>query len=257
MSLNFDDKIHGEKTNYLCSSSESENENCIEIDDDSKDKIHVKHADRRSRHSVSVNTGPKGVLADYHQFLKIERQNKLRDEHNKIKLMKKLCLATNSENDEKHETTESDVDMESVLQEYTDLRRSQLKEQLAKNVKKFYKCFQLNSSNFVNEIDSESKHTNIIIHIYNKALPTCVKIHTYIKEMAEKFNYIKFAEISSYSAAVSDSFNDNALPAFLVYKNKQSIGIYLNVDEHLPDNFDISDLEDFLYNYLYSKKSIY
>ncbi|SPP81578.1 phosducin-like protein [Drosophila guanche] len=258
-----EDKLLGEKLEYYCSSSEGED------NDDGGDE---KGAGSKGaaggltintdpnaapaggfRQQESTNTGPKGVVKDWQRFKQLEAERRDETERQRLALAKKLSMTTTTtaEDEERKRQEELDDELselmsEDFLQQYQKQRMAEMLRQTGHN-QQFGKVHQLSShGEFLACVEQESKHTTIIIHIYEQSLSACSTLNKCLETLASDYPSIKFAKICSSVAGMSRDFRTKGLPALLVYKAQAVVGNFVRLTDDLSDDFFASDVESFL-----------
>ncbi|XP_022217602.2 phosducin-like protein [Drosophila obscura] len=260
-----EDKLLGEKLEYYCSSSEGE--------DNDHDGDDEKEAGGRKgaaggltintdpdaapaggfRQQGSTNTGPKGVVKDWQRFKQLEAERRDETERQRLDLAKKLSMTTTTtaEDEERKRQEELDDELselmsEDFLQQYQKQRMAEMLRQTGHN-QQFGKVHQLSShGEFLACVEQESKHTTIIVHIYDKSLTACSTLNKCLESLASDYPSIKFAKICSSVAGMSRDFRTKGLPALLVYKAASVVGNFVRLTDDLSDDFFASDVESFL-----------
>ncbi|XP_034668591.1 phosducin-like protein [Drosophila subobscura] len=258
-----EDKLLGEKLEYYCSSSEGEDND----DGDDEKGAGSKGAaggltintDPNAapaggfRQQESTNTGPKGVVKDWQRFKQLEAERRDETERQRLALAKKLSMTTTTtaEDEERKRQEELDDELselmsEDFLQQYQKQRMAEMLRQTGHN-QQFGTVHQLSShGEFLACVEQESKHTTIIIHIYEKSLSACSTLNKCLETLASDYPSIKFAKICSSVAGMSRDFRTKGLPALLVYKAQAVVGNFVRLTDDLSDDFFASDVESFL-----------
>ncbi|XP_030372546.1 phosducin-like protein [Scaptodrosophila lebanonensis] len=262
-----EDKLLGEKLEYYCSSSEGEDNGDDEAGDNqpgakggqSKSAGLTINTDPNAapaggyRQQASTNTGPKGVVQDWQRFKQLEAERREETERQRLALAQKLSMttATAAEDEERKRQEELDAELaelmsEDFLQQFQKQRMAEMLRQTGHN-QQFGKVQQLSThEEFLACVEKENKHTTIIIHIYERALPACATLNKCLDSLAIDYPSIKFAKICSSVAGMSRDFRTKGLPALLVYKAQAVIGNFVRLTDDLSDDFFASDVESFL-----------
>ncbi|KAM3186307.1 hypothetical protein ACTXT7_004562 [Hymenolepis weldensis] len=225
MSLSFDDKILGEKVNNYCSSSDGEGRDSDEGSNNEKSNgddvrcLALRPITTYSLGNQVAQTGPKGVIADYKQYVKVkEEQDKLKNEM-ALQMAKQCALTCRpysadllaKEQEQKlKDMLEGliDDDDDAFLAQYRQKRLAEMRGTFD-SLPTYSRVYELSTSNFVSEIDMEPPQVTVIVHIY--------------EEIA------------------------NGVPAILVYKNKEMIGNLISISKELDDFFTPEELETYLF----------
>ncbi|KAL5112348.1 Phosducin-like protein [Taenia crassiceps] len=249
MSLSFDDKILGEKVDNYCSSSE-EGEDSDEGNDEEGDEdvsgvvASPPHSDALSQQVAQ--TGPKGVIADYKQYRRLkDEQEKLKREA-ALQIAKKCALTSRPYNadqlakEEEQQLKEMledlmDDDDDLFLAQYRQKRLSELQGAI-ENLPTYSRVYELNTGNFVSEIDMEPAQGN----------PACKSTNEAFEYLCKAYCHSKFCKIRASTAFLSRNFVANGIPAILVYKNKELIGNLISISKELDDYFPPEELETYL-----------
>ncbi|KAK6630865.1 hypothetical protein RUM44_003035 [Polyplax serrata] len=246
-----EDKILGEKREYYCSSSESENEGSgdeadtpktIEVHDTGPPPLNP------SDGGCSTNTGPKGVIKDWQQFKQIEAEQRLERERERMALIQRLAFTCRSELDkEKEEDPElSDLLEDPFLLEYSRKKMEEMLGQVSKTPKFGDVQTLLTGEQFLDAIDKECKGVTVLIHIYEEKVAECRTMNSCLSELSQDFPQVKFCKLLASNVGVSKHFKVSGVPALLVYKNGALIGNFVKITEELGTDFSTNDVENFL-----------
>lgn len=247
-----EDKLLGEKTEYYCSSSESEGEE--ESGDEKETGRNVVEVPdgpppiETSDSGVSTNTGPKGVIKDWQKFKQLEIEQREERERERLALIQKLSMTCRSELDqEKEQDPElSELFDEAFLLEYSKKRMEEMLQKAA-DLPKFGTVFNLVSGQeFLDAIDKENKSVTIIVHIYEDKVQACRIMNECLNELCKEYPEVKFCKMLASVAGVSKNFKVSGVPALLVYKNGSLVGNYVQLTEEFGREFTASDVENFL-----------
>jgi thiol-disulfide isomerase/thioredoxin len=203
------------------------------------------------------NTGVKGVLTDY-KFAKQEAEAKLQHEQEQ----RAAALKSNTIEIAKDENPK-DEDLDALLNDDDDeilaamrskameklgsVERMQLQGAPQTNLikkKKFGKIFGLSRDSFVDAIDREPVDSYVVIHLFQPHIAPCLKINSYLGQIARKYPLTKFCTIKSTDAKAE--LDEIGLPVVLVYRAGELIHNIIRVHEDLPQHFDIDDFDAFL-----------
>lgn len=202
-------------------------------------------------------TGPKGVIEDHKFHQKQERarkENKLNSFINKISKpslssgwMSRQIKAEGTLKSREEELARKEIEIEedeqvlvimeqqlndeTFLNSYRKKRMLQMK--LEQSRQKFGSFIELNSDNFVNAIDGESKDTVVLIHIYNEQVEACRLTNHFLTSMARNYIYTKFCKIHSFQIESSQFQDPVVLPAILIYKGGELINTLLRITDEI------------------------
>ncbi|EGC35656.1 hypothetical protein DICPUDRAFT_151998 [Dictyostelium purpureum] len=189
------------------------------------------------------NTGVKGVLSDYAEHREKEKQKYLQQKREAIEKLEKMCFTTRDQPEQQPEE-----DLDSDEEDLERIRRSRLEQwknkqtQESKPVKKVFGYLkQIDSSQYIDELDNEPSNVFVIVHLYQTYIPECVLVNQYLTQMAIKYRYVKFLKIVSTEA--KKNYHDAALPSILVYKGGELVISFVPITEELGRSFDKEDLE--------------
>lgn len=204
----------------------------------------------------STNTGPKGVIKDWQRFKQLETERNAEKESERVALMKKLCVTskTVAEDEQQDKMDELELELNQLMVEdgflmlYQKERMREMIEQLKNVPKRFGTVVALtNGDEFLHAIDNEDKVVTVIVHIYENKIPACKKLNRCLAELARSYDNVKFCNIISSVAGMSQNFNLSGVPALLVYKAGNLIGNFVRLTDELGgDEFYTSDVEGFL-----------
>ncbi|VDN98242.1 unnamed protein product [Rodentolepis nana] len=217
MSLSFDDRILGEKVNNYCSSSDGEGEDSDEASDN--DEVECFAPPPPSPASLGnqvAQTGPKGVIADYKQYRKLkEEQDKLKNEM-AIQMAKKCALTGRpysadqlaKEQEQKlKDLFENllDDDDDAFLAQYRQKRLAEMQGTF-NSLPTYPRIYELNTSNFVTEIDKEPANVTVIVHIYEEGNIACKSANEAFQYLFRAYPHYKFCRIRASTSFLSRNF---------------------------------------------------
>lgn len=248
MALSFDDRILGEKVDYYCSSSEDEGCNFgVKKDGDGIEEIPPSNYSNYS--GSAANTGPKGVIEDWRRYKQLEAEQREEQNAERIRLAQKLSLTcrTTEEDEAAKEIEEllNGDEEDKFLKQYR-IQRLQAMHKQIEIRSRFGLIYELTRISFLEAIDNEQPEVTILIHIYKQNLPGCKSMLDSFNCLCQEHTDIKFCNLSISESPLSLHFSLNALPALLVYKNKELIGNFIRITDNLGEDFCASDLEGFL-----------
>ncbi|EUB64551.1 Phosducin-like protein [Echinococcus granulosus] len=261
MSLSFDDKILGEKVDNYCSSSEGGEDSDESDGGEGHEAISGVAAPPLATDTLShrvAQTGPKGVIADYKQYRKLkDEQEKLKSEVS-LQVAKKCALtsrpysADQSAKEEEQQLKEMLEglmdDDDAFLAQYRQKRLAEMQGAL-KSLPIYARVYELNTGNFVSEIDKEPAEVTVIVHIYEEGNPACKSTNEAFECLCKAYPHSKFCKIRASTAFLSRNFVANGVPAILVYKNKEMIGNLISISKELDDYFPPEELETYLFEH--------
>lgn len=256
-----EDRILGEKLQYYCSSSESEDESGEqERENDRGDSRPgsvrgpscVTRPEMRDWEGSSVNTGPKGVLKDWQRFKQLETEKREAQERERLELIKKLSLTCKSDLDaekKEEETIEKEIEEaleDDFLKEYMQKRMQEMMSQVNSRPQ-FGKLIHLkDGQEFLDAVDKEKMGVTVITHIYADGIPGCEAMNGCLRCLAPEYPQVKFCIVEASSAGMSRHFEHKGVPALLIYKNGSLIGNFVRLTDEFGDDFFAVDVESFL-----------
>lgn len=173
--------------------------------------------------SYSMNTGPKGVIAD----------------HRKHSLSKSLSKVDESDLEEEFRELLND---DSIIKTIAEKRIAQLI-----NLPSFGAVFRLNSGiDLLDAIDKEHPNVLVIVHIYTKISRCCKKIDKCLDILANENKLIKFLTLDASAAGLSENFKKNGVPALLAYKGGKFVKSIVQLEEFLDRDFEVGQLRELL-----------
>mmetsp|Transcript_19100 Transcript_19100/g.48297 ORF Transcript_19100/g.48297 Transcript_19100/m.48297 type:complete len:366 (-) Transcript_19100:68-1165(-) len=245
-------------------SEEEENPNPDEqVVDDGKENWSEILTKTRAKH----NTGPKGVRADYNEARHIMRRRnetkRMQDEEafKRAAYGSKLngesvSFSSNAKGlagshlqkydaDEEDNSAGSDSDDEEFLAAYREQRLRKL--QGFTQLPQFGRVIYVEKFGFLDEVDNADPRTFVVTHIYEEYIAACRKMNTVLDQFAAKHPHVKVLKLVATDA--SQTLSHRALPAFLVYKDKELVSdsaIGVNEHEFGTGDFGVPDVEWFL-----------
>lgn len=251
-----------DRSNRYISDNEDNEHNVDELDSDEADcadkpldlmdqgyvEQSVVEQHNRGNNNERKHTGPKGVLADYRDF-KTEQRQALAERMRALeKGAKRLVLNNPVVDEEKSEDEEDyfkDFDKdETFMKQYLDRRMQEISHVL-ESQKRFGHLKEITSDMFVDEIDKEDREVYVVIHLYEKMIPSCQQMNFCLKYMAQDFPRLKFCCITA--SQTSDKFrNGVGLPALLIYKDGVLVHNFVEVREEIGADFAVTEIQDLL-----------
>ncbi|KTG12148.1 hypothetical protein cypCar_00025246 [Cyprinus carpio] len=269
-----DDKILGEKLQYYYSSSEDEESDHEEEENASKTIRDQEVLDVELDYSAdgsSVNTGPKGVINDWRKYKQLENEQRVEQQKEMERLIKKLSMTCKSHLEEEadrqkqkelqdkiagkmnlrvdEEEEEEDDDDEAFLQQYRLQRMEEMRRQLCGG-RRFEKLIDISSGEeFLRAVDEEGKNTLVLVHIYEPEVPACQAMDGSLLCLALQYPMVKFCRVRGSAVGTSALFRSSALPALLLYRGGELVGNLVRVSDQLGDDFYATDVEALLQEY--------
>ncbi|XP_022184338.1 phosducin-like protein [Nilaparvata lugens] len=251
-----EDKILGEKKHYYCDSSsddgggESDAEGVCDEASGGSAASNEACKNLTKWDGVSSNTGPKGVIKDWQRFKQMETEKREEDARARLNLMKKLSITCKSDLDNQKEE-DADKELSELLDDefIAQYRKQRMAEMLSEKAKLpiFGKLIHLNNGDeFLEAVDNESKSVTVIVHIYEDRLRSCKNMNKCLVTLSDEYNQIKFCKLVGSSAGMSSHFKSDGVPALLIYKAGQMVGNFVRVTDDLGEEFEASDVENFL-----------
>lgn len=213
-------------------------------------------------------TGPKGVLTDFYRNQREQKQRQILEEQQRRKLIAKhtATVQGNAAADKEasgggggegedtamanltHALEGGTLDADPFLQEYRAKRLGELKQQAKRGSQRviFGHLLEVRGDKYATVIDTAPSQTLVLLHIYDEFLPVCQQLNTHLTKLAKTYPTAKFCRVQSYQVGVSEEFTKNALPALLVYKEKELVGNLLRITDTLGQEYSLEDLEAFL-----------
>ncbi|KAL6066550.1 hypothetical protein QOT17_009533 [Balamuthia mandrillaris] len=211
------------------------------------------------------NTGPKGVIQDYKEEQKRQRdqqeirQLQLQYEINKKTVVYHSWSAQDAEKREldmerqqeekarqKEEASEEEEDLDDEDDEFLkQYRAMRLRELMDQKKYRFGTLKRINKQEWAEEVDSEiATGCFVVIHLYSEMVPPCVRANYVLEELARKHPDVKFLKIPANEA--KRDWDEVALPTLLVYRKGENYAQYVRFIDDIGYEFDEDDLEAFL-----------
>ncbi|CAG9816025.1 unnamed protein product [Phaedon cochleariae] len=252
-----EDKILGEKTHNYCSSSEdSDGENSESEETSSKaNKITqetICTSEINKWEGTSTNTGPKGVLNDWQKYKQMENEKREDEDKQKIELIKKLTLTVRTALDEEREKAAlEDPELAELLNDdfLLNYQKQRMQEMIQQTNHKitFGDLIMLRSDQeFLDAIDKEHESVKIIVHIYEENVEACGSMNLCLNNLSKIYNNVKFCSILGSCVGISKKFKAAGVPALLVYKAGNLIGVCLRLSDDLGNYFMPEDVQEYL-----------
>lgn len=178
---------------------------------------------RMRSQGYSMNTGPKGVIAD----------------HRKHSLSKSSSKVDESDLDEEFKELLND---DSIIKSIAERRIAQLI-----NLPTFGSVFRLiTGTELLDAIDKENPNILVVVHIYTKFSRSCAKVDKCLDVLANEFKRIKFVTLDARAASLSDNFKENGVPALLAYKGGNLVKSLVQLEDLLDKDFEVAQLRELL-----------
>uniref|UniRef100_A0A6G1SEW8 Phosducin-like protein n=1 Tax=Aceria tosichella TaxID=561515 RepID=A0A6G1SEW8_9ACAR len=178
---------------------------------------------RMRSQGYSMNTGPKGVIAD----------------HRKHSLSKSSSKVDDSDLDEEFKELLND---DSIIKSMAERRIAQLI-----NLPSFGSVFRLaTGSELLDAIDKENPNVLIVVHIYARFSRPCAKVDKCLDILANEFKQIKFVTLDASAAGLSDNFKENGVPALLAYRGGNLVKSLVQLEDLLDKDFEAAQLRELL-----------
>jgi hypothetical protein len=149
-------------------------------------------------------TGPKSVLADYQEYL--ERGTRKQQELHDI------------------------------------IAAQATRWQLSGQRRRFGQLREVTVNQFLNAIEKEDAMVPVIIHIYERNQDACMSFSHCLAELAQKYIYAKFLQLSAAEAGL-EHFTEDMVPSLLIYYGGELKCSYIRVLDDLPFRYTLNDLE--------------
>lgn len=270
-----DDKLLGEKLQYYYSSSEDEESDHEEEENASKTIRDQEVVDVELDYSAdgsSVNTGPKGVINDWRKYKQLENEQRVEQQKEMERLIKKLSMTCKSHLEEEadrqkqkelqekiagkmnlrvdeEEDDDDDDDDEAFLHQYRLQRMEEMQRQLCGG-QRFEKVIDISSGEeFLHAVDEEGKNTLVLVHIYESEVSACQAMDGSLLCLALQYPMVKFCRVQGSAVGTSALFRSSALPALLLYRGGDLVGNLVRVSDQLGDDFYATDVEALLREY--------
>lgn len=173
--------------------------------------------------NYSMNTGPKGVIAD----------------HRKHSLSKSSSRVDDSDLDEEFKDLLND---DSIIKSMAERRIAQLI-----NLPSFSSVFRLTTGpELLDAIDKENPNVLLVVHIYTRSSRSCAKVDRCLDILANEFRRIKFVTLDARAAGLSDNFKENGVPALLAYKGGNLVKSLVQLEDLLDKDFEVTQLRELL-----------
>ncbi|KXS20170.1 hypothetical protein M427DRAFT_142949 [Gonapodya prolifera JEL478] len=106
---------------------------------------------------------------------------------------------------------------------------------------------QITQDDYVAAVEHEPPQVTVVVHLFQRTHPLCVKVNSHLDKLAVKYARTKFLRIVSTDA--DPDFDEIALPAILAYRDGQLIANLIRVQDEVPGNggtIELNDLENLL-----------
>ncbi|CAI4231830.1 unnamed protein product [Auanema sp. JU1783] len=229
--MNLESKLLDGKNAGYCSSSDGEDEPWTVAKDDDEHQAKV-----MSKMGTSGNTGPKGVLNDYKDFLEEQKREKAFKTKELLRQAKRGILTGTREDREAAAEDSEEDDLEN-------LRARRLRE------------MQKAAQGRMAELTEKSQFTSIIdscrdqllgILLYEPDVESCNKISHVCKILACDHPQVKFARVKSTILDMSKAFTEKAIPSLQFYQNGELVGNFVQLNSILGLDYNSAMLKRFL-----------
>lgn len=253
-----EDKILGEKKEYYCSSGSEGEDSNDDLDTESdgaccnSESTSASYQGDAEWNGVSSNTGPKGVIKDWENYKKLEKEKMTeKNKQRMVEIQKFVLNCRSAREEEAEEMAQLDKELSELfddefLHEY---RKKRMNEMLSSstNLPKFSHLIHLkNGEEFLEAVDKENKSVTVIVHIYEDNNAGCRMMNKRLSDLSHLHPHVKFCKLVSSAAGMSSHFKSDGVPALLVYKGGQMVGNFVRVTDELGDDFYTDDVENYL-----------
>ncbi|KAF2796766.1 hypothetical protein K505DRAFT_359048 [Melanomma pulvis-pyrius CBS 109.77] len=188
-----------------------------------------------------ANTGPKGVIADAHAFEQAKKQAQKQARRFSKRSPPSSYHAT-AYHDDKSEDDSEDSFMkkwrESRLRDLENVGQ-RIRSRTTSPSKKIYGDLPaVDALGFLNATEHMSRDLVVVVLIYDDRSDTSATVETYMREVAQRNNTIRFIKLHCEDADMG--LVDADLPAVLIYKRNALFASYLPVTAALPKDSELS-----------------
>lgn len=171
----------------------------------------------------SMNTGPKGVIAD----------------HRKHSLSKNFSKVDDTDLDEEFKELMND---DSIIKSIAERRIAELI-----SLPTFGSVFRLTTgSELLDAIDKENPNVLVVVHIYTQFSRSCARVNRCLDLLADEFKHNKFVALDARAAGLSENFKEKGVPAILAYRGGNLIKSLVQLEDLLDTDFEVAQLKELL-----------
>ncbi|XP_036409679.1 phosducin a [Megalops cyprinoides] len=205
----------------------------------------------------ATHTGPKGVIHDWRKF-KLESEDHDSLPPNKRELLRQMSnpRPPSEDNRERLNRMMSTQEYEMIQEEDEHCLRRYRKQCMQEMHERlsfgptFDGVQELESGEaFLEAVEKEHRLTVVVVHVYEDDVPGCDALNGCFTCLSAEYPSVKFCRIRASRTGAGERFATGVLPALLVYKGGELLGNFLNVTQHLSEEFFAVDVEAFLNEY--------
>lgn len=205
-------------------------------------------------------TGVKGVLADYKAACELDKAQReatanyreaviiRMTEGSKLSLEESLLLVQQKSQLKIHRDEDgiSDPDDEEYDSEeevfLEELRKTRLRDMMGDmNKPVFGNVKEVDSSDFLEEIDLEDVRVLVVVHLYESSVNSCTRMNRFIEEIARSMSHIKFLRMHASRNEIE--LDRMTLPILNIYRGGKSVTVLAGIADELGEYFVKEDVE--------------
>jgi hypothetical protein len=205
-------------------------------------------------------TGVKGVLADYKAAKEMERaQERVNADHRHAVLMRiaggykmnpsealllqqqenNIVMNFNSVSNTVDNAEDDDDEDDEFMKEFREKRLKEMMSQSAKPL--FGYCKDVDTQDFVDEVDKEDPRTAVVVHLYEPSVQHCVRLNRFLDELSRSMKHVKFLRMKASSNEIEVDIV--ALPILNIYRGGELITVLAGIATDLGAFFTKDDIE--------------
>lgn len=219
------------------------------------------------------STGVKGVLADYKAHQALIAAQREADTASRQQVLMRMARGHIVAGDELEAVQGSDTAVFDAKNNYDDYDGADscddeenefMRDYRAKRLKELKRISQtrglpvfgnvrdINSADFLSEIDEEDERVWVVVHIYESSIQTCVRMNNVLEEIAAKMTNIKFLRMKGSSNDIA--IDRVALPTLTIYRGGSMHHTIAAICEELRTTyFTVADVEWLLESYIFEE----
>ena len=190
-------------------------------------------------------TGVKGVLADYKAAVELDKAHRQAVSDHRQAVITRMAegyIMSPEESmllqSQKMVTTEEldDLDFEDDSEFMEEFRKKRLQEMLtSSSAPLFTGCLDVDTSNFLEEVEKEDSRVVVIVHLYEPSIPTCVRMNRFLEEISTSMRDIKFLRMSASANLIE--VDRLTLPILNIYKGGEIFTVLAGIADELGGDY--------------------
>lgn len=114
--------------------------------------------------------------------------------------------------------------------------------QMSSNMPTFGGCQDLTSHvQYLQEVDNADPRVNVLVHLYEPSIRSCVALNRYLEDIAAKHPTCKFLRMKASASGIH--IDRVAFPMLTLYRAGETVQVFAGLEEELGERFTCEDVE--------------